>query len=591
MKANESYNGTAVTGPALGLLGAMLVLMGVLVVFTVYDIQRQKAAGTQLLMEKGSAVIRSVEAGTRTHMAFSRWGREHLERLLSETASQSDIVYLAVLNADGSLLAASDDRGAAVLHLDGIDFPAVAAAATPLFRRETTADGRPVFEVYRRFVPTTSPRGRRMMMGRSRGMMSHMSGDDPPHHMPETPPDMVIFAGLDMTPIVKARAADLRRSLLMAAVLLLAGVAGFYLVHVLQNYRAARSAVSRLESFSASLADNLPVGLVTTDDALRISRLNPAAESILGLDAATAAGRPAVELLPPALCGLLETVGANDNLEREVDLPRGEGASLPLAVSVTAWHGDGGRFLGRILLVKDLTEVAALRREIAKSQRLASLGSLAAGVAHEIRNPLSSIKGFATYFKERYKDVDADRETAEIMVGEVDRMNRVVGQLLEFSRPVDIALAPVAVRPLLERSLAAVRPRLEEKQVAVDLTAAETLPKVPMDADRVQQVIINLLLNAAEAIPAAGGRVTVTADTGGSDWMHIAVSDNGRGIPPDQLPHVFDPYFTTKSTGTGLGLAIVHNIAEAHGGGIDARSGDGATTFTLRLPLAGRKPS
>ncbi len=587
-KTTYSYYGT----PALGIVGAVLVLMVVLVVVTVSDIRRQKADSIRLLIEKGSALIRSVEAGSRTGIAFSRWGRQHLERLLAETASQNDIAYLSVLDASGNVLADSGHAADETISLQGIDLAAVAASTTLLSRQVTATDGRRLFEVYRRFVPMPPPRGMHMMglemrMG-ERGMMRHRFPEGGATPGEEDFPDLVIFAGLDMTTIEAARSANVRRSMLMAAVLMLVGGAGFYLVYVLQNYRAARTSMSRLKSFSASLADNLPMGLVTTDRAHCVASLNPAAEAILGLARGDAVGRPAAEALPPELSDVLARVSTEGGMELELECCLGSHDARPLAVSASSWQDDEGGFLGNILLVKDLTEVTALRKEIAKNQRLASLGSLAAGVAHEIRNPLSSIKGFATYFKERYRDMDADRETADIMIGEVDRLNRVVGQLLELSRPIDISPTPADIRALLDRSVSAVQPQIARKKVIVAVSVNDDLPPVTVDEDRIHQVLINLYLNAIEAMPEEGGRLTISARKhhGRPPRLRISIVDNGAGIPAGQVGHVFDPYFTTKPTGTGLGLAIVLNIVEAHHGRITVDSGQGTTRFTLTLPLA-----
>jgi two-component system sensor histidine kinase HydH len=247
---------------------------------------------------------------------------------------------------------------------------------------------------------------------------------------------------------------------------------------------------------------------------------------------------------------------------------------------------ESGRFAGSILLFKDLTEVHALRREIARHQRLATVGRLAAGVAHEIRNPLSSIKGFATYFRERYHDNPQDSQTAAIMIQEVDRLNRVVSQLLEFARPVNIIPRPTAIAVLIADSLKLIETQAREKSIAVAVEDRSTAAEARLDADRLNQVLLNLYLNAVEAM-APGGTLTVrVTDLKSAPGIEISVSDTGGGIRPEDLSHVFDPYFTTKPAGTGLGLAIAHNIMETMGGDITVASRPGAeTTFTLRVPL------
>jgi two-component system sensor histidine kinase HydH len=214
------------------------------------------------------------------------------------------------------------------------------------------------------------------------------------------------------------------------------------------------------------------------------------------------------------------------------------------------------------------------------------VGRLAAGVAHEIRNPLSSIKGFATYFKERYAEVSEDQEIVKIMIGEVERVNRVIGQLLEFARPVSLSRSPVDIAGLLEESLKQIERQVTDRGCALQRQIADDLGTISADPDRLRQVLLNLYLNALEAME-EGGRLSVEAERVDDGFVCIRVVDTGSGIEADQLAHIFDPYFTTKSSGTGLGLAIAHNISEAHGGKITVRSRPGrGTSVSLLLPDA-----
>jgi two-component system sensor histidine kinase HydH len=232
------------------------------------------------------------------------------------------------------------------------------------------------------------------------------------------------------------------------------------------------------------------------------------------------------------------------------------------------------------------TSLTRLERELETSRRLASLGRLAAGVAHEIRNPLSSIKGFATYFKERYRDNPEDHKTSEIMIQEVDRLNRVITQLLEFARPPAIQKKRASLQSLIQHSLKMIERQASAKQIQVRPSLPPEIREVDLDPDGINQVLLNLYLNAMEAMD-PGGTLSVTLSTGeGSPWVRIRVSDTGRGINKEDLEHIFDPYFTTKQTGTGLGLAIVHKIIEAHGGEVSAESDIGrGTTVTVLLPV------
>ncbi len=245
---------------------------------------------------------------------------------------------------------------------------------------------------------------------------------------------------------------------------------------------------------------------------------------------------------------------------------------------------ETSEFLGYVLLFKDLREVQSLQKALARSQRLASIGSLAAGVAHEIRNPLSSIKGFATYFKERYAHIPEDCNISTILIQEVDRLNRVVSQLLEFSRPVRIFRQKVSIADVIQSTLKLMERQASAHSVEIHLQMDAGLPQVSIDPDQINQVLLNLLLNAVEAMP-QGGAVEIRAAQD-QDRLVIQISDSGAGIAETDLSRIFDPYFTTKPTGTGLGLPIVHNIVEAHGGDIriESHSGKGAVV-TIRLPI------
>ncbi|MGA8241035.1 MAG: ATP-binding protein, partial [Desulfobacterales bacterium] len=178
-----------------------------------------------------------------------------------------------------------------------------------------------------------------------------------------------------------------------------------------------------------------------------------------------------------------------------------------------------------------------------------------------------------------------DQQVAGIMIQEVDRLNRVIGQLLDFARPIKVVTKAAAVPQLVADSLKLVEAQAKEKAIGIETIIAPQLRTVFLDPDRVKQVLLNLYLNALDAME-ADGRLSVSADTEDHDrWIVFRVSDTGHGIPEENQSQIFDPYYTTKSTGTGLGLAIAHNIVDAHGGRIEVDSATGeGTTVTVRIP-------
>jgi len=353
-----------------------------------------------------------------------------------------------------------------------------------------------------------------------------------------------------------------------------------------QGYRTTKASLSRIKAFSDNLVENMPIGLLATDSEKRIVSLNNVAAAVLQLSPEESVGKDAHTLLPQEISEALQSLeSGEESIEKEIECRLDDQKVVPLEISATLLRDEKGNFLGHVILFKDLTEVRTLKKEVARSQRLASVGRLAAGVAHEVRNPLSSIKGFATYFKERYHDVPEDIHIAEIMIKEVDRLNRVVGQLLEFARPITVTKKAFSINTLITDSLKMVERQADEANVELKVQLLPDSKDVILDPDKISQVLLNLYLNAIESMRSGGElgvKISVPSEKNG---IEINVADTGTGIRPEDLTHVFDPYFTTKTSGTGLGLAIVHNILEAHAGQIKIKSRlDAGTTISLFLP-------
>jgi two-component system sensor histidine kinase HydH len=569
------------------LIGAVAILLPIFALMTMTSITRQREKSTRLLLEKGAALIRSFEAGTRTGMRDMHRGGFKLQHLLTETAQQPDIVYLMVANSDGTIIAHNNLYLVGTVYDGHIDLKKVAQTDTLLSRIHTHTDGTRVFDVYRQFSPS-EPSFR--MMHRSQKMRHRMQSHfNKPELFPgavDNPP-RVIFVGLDMTSVEQAHRADIRHAVIMGVILLLVGFAGIALLFLFQSYRATRTSLSRIKAFSDNVVENMPIGLIALDDQQRIAAYNHTAESILQCDFRDAIGKAAERVVPQELFNEIKGPKIRQYIiEKEVTCTVGSGKIVPLEIGASLLKDENRTLLGYVILFKDLSEVRRLRREIERSRRLASVGSLAAGVAHEIRNPLSSIKGFATYFKERYQQVPEDRETADIMIQEVDRLNRVVSQLLEFARPVKVSPQKTALHKLIDDSISLIEQRALEKQITINNDTSAQIREIFIDPDRMSQILLNLYLNAIESM-APGGELGIRiANTNAQENIEIRVSDTGCGIEADDLSKIFDPYFTTKSSGTGLGLAIVHNILEAMGGGIRVKSRPGeGTTFRITIPI------
>ncbi|MBD5539443.1 MAG: two-component system sensor histidine kinase ZraS [Desulfovibrio sp.] len=241
-------------------------------------------------------------------------------------------------------------------------------------------------------------------------------------------------------------------------------------------------------------------------------------------------------------------------------------------------------------------KVHELEEEVRRREKLAAIGTMAAGVAHEVRNPLSSIKGYATYFRQRFSEGSEEREAASIMVREVNRLNRVITDLLGLSRPSYVKPGSVDLGAIVTHVLRLIRQTAAERHVDIVCRTSRRVPKVYVDMERLGQALLNLCLNALDAMP-DGGTLTI-AIARAKNSVCLMVRDTGTGMSPDTLDHIFDPYCATKGSGTGLGLPLVHKLVTAHGGRISVSSREakpgkngakgtpGETIFRIWLPLA-----
>ena len=357
--------------------------------------------------------------------------------------------------------------------------------------------------------------------------------------------------------------------------------------------------VQNAKIYNETLLQNLTTGVVAADQSGLITVFNREVEQITGLTASELLTRK-ISNLPQPLCDILsETLGNGERQEgREISLRTGE-KTTTLRASSSIFHGQEGEPLGALMVLTDITTLKRLEMQIRRSDRLASLGTLSAGMAHEIKNPLVSIKTFAQLLPERYQDSDF-RETFFSLIGhEVDRIDSLVNQLLRFARPAKPVLKPMHVHEVLEKALLLIGHRLYQKDIKLTRSWRAEVDTIRADADQIEQVFLNFFINALDAMK-TGGSLTVATELGTTElWpaalpddsdvreiLRISVEDDGTGIKPEDIAHVFDPFFTTKDYGTGLGLSVVHGIVQEHGGQIEVESElNRGTSFHILLPL------
>jgi two-component system sensor histidine kinase HydH len=569
-------------------MGIAVILLIIVVILAVQNINREKRYMSQILREKGAALIKAFEAGAHTGMMGMMWGGDQVQRLIEETARQPDILYLAVTDQDGVVQAHNDRNRIGTQFLDGVTMKALHPETKEQWRLTDNADRQRVFELYRYFRPLSNAgigmRERMASMMRRRGMMMGQ-GNEWWLRSKRSDSDLIIFVGLDVEPFEDARREDIRNTIIISAILLLLGVGGFLSVIYAQNYRLTRRSLQDTSAFADEVVTNLPVGLIATDRNGNIAFFNAAAEKITGIKFDDARGKGASEALPDHWCGLEDNLMQGQPiLEQEMECSFSNRKTVPLSVSASRIVNEDGEFVGNIIILRDLGEVRRLQEEVRRKEKLAALGRLAGGVAHEIRNPLSSIKGLATYFGSKFAEESEDKESANVMVREVDRLNRVVSELLELARPSELKLKHADINELLAHSVRLVQQDAQAKNIEINLSTSDDVPLIQVDSDRLSQCLLNIYLNAIQAMD-EGGVLSVKSLLRKNGTIKVEIGDTGKGISPIDLKRVFDPYFTTKPSGTGLGLAIVHKIIEAHQGNIKVESTPGkGTVFSIVLP-------
>lgn len=575
------------------IIGSVGILLIVVVVLAYQNYSREKKYMSRILSEKGAAIIKAVEAGARTGMMGMMWGGQQVQTLLEETARLPDVFYISVVDRNGLVLASSNRSLIGTQMSGGPSEKGLDQPDSTNWRYKRIDDQRNAFEVYRSFRPVShrdtwmGDRMRQMMQGRGRMMepdndwcMPSASGDS----------DQIILVGLDPQPFEEGRKEDIRNTAIISGVLILLGLAGFISMFWMQGYRSAKKSLQDTSAIKDQVVTSLPVGLIATDKDGKIAFYNSAAERITGLDLAQARGKESDTVLPRHLCGLKESLDLGESIsEKEMECEFTENKIVPVSISASKIINEEGQFVGQVLIIRDLGEVRRLQDEIRRKEKLAAIGGLAAGVAHEIRNPLSSIKGIASYYKSKFEDGSEDKEMAGVMIEEVDRLSRVISELLEFARPTKLNRKLSDMNELLKHSTRLVEQEAAAKKVDIQLNLTSESIEADVDPDRLTQCFLNLFLNALQAME-SGGRLTVSSSTGANGNVAIDIKDNGSGISAEDLSKIFDPYFTTKPKGTGLGLAIVHKIIEAHQGQIKVRSTIGqGTVFSIALPLGDSK--
>lgn len=348
--------------------------------------------------------------------------------------------------------------------------------------------------------------------------------------------------------------------------------------------------LSSVQEYTQAILRSITAGVITLGPDGSIVTANPAAERLLGQQES--------DLVPRRVQAVLADDGGLDadvsrvlsgrlpRLVKELKLVTRGGRVLHVQASVSRMRDAAGRILGAVVTLEDISEIKALTDQLIRSDRLAAMGELTAGVAHEVRNPLGIIRASVQLIEDSRDDWERVTEATSVIKQEIDRLDRVVKALLDFGRPSAPTFRAVRVSDVLDDVVLFTRRFARQARVSISYEVPPDTPHVRADPDQMKQVFVNLISNAVQAMEDRGGTISIDARAEGG-FVAIRVEDDGPGIPERDLPKIFDPFYSTKDDGTGLGLTMVHRIVDEHDGYIEVASREGeGTSFTVYFPVA-----
>jgi PAS domain S-box-containing protein len=350
-----------------------------------------------------------------------------------------------------------------------------------------------------------------------------------------------------------------------------------------------------VQNFMESIIQSIGSGIILTRMDDTITYINRAGERILGYTKPELLGKPfdifGLKEKRSIVHSLLDHPDDLD-MRKEGWMKRKDGIDFPVGFTINNHVSPMGETIGKVVIFRDLTQVYRIQEEILRMDRLISLGKLASGIAHELRNPLAGIKTTAQALSEEMAFNDSKREYLSRITKEIDRLNELLKSFFSFAKPQNLNLASCYIKDIVNEIIPFLIKEIADKGIRFTEVYHPQLPKIRVDKNQMHQVLLNLFLNAIQAMPTGGELkiqvhplVSTVSDGISQRFIRILISDTGKGIPANLINKIFDPFFTTKPKGIGLGLSIAYQIITKHEGTIQVQSEwERGTTFDIRLP-------
>jgi len=377
----------------------------------------------------------------------------------------------------------------------------------------------------------------------------------------------------------------LNYSIIMALVLF-----GIYVIFKLQETFIVKKTLNEMKVYTSKLLETMDNAVISVDNNGNIKTFNRKSEEIFGKKKEEVLNKDCQEVLNLKIngeCLLKECLLEKKNISQEIILEEKGLKKKILDLNTSFLTDESGEITGVVAVIRDVTEIKDLNEEVARHKRLVALGKLSAGIAHEIRNPLSSIRGLAQFVYNSFSKTDERKEDLNTIVREVDRLNKLVVQVLDFAKLKKPNLTRFSLNDLTRKITELFKIEIKDKQIKFNLELSPDISQIQADEDQVRQILMNVIINAIQAIPKKGEIKIKTekAPLKGEPAIKLIIEDSGIGITEKDFNQIFDPFFSTKEKGSGLGLSIVYKLVEAHQGEIKVESKEGeGTKFIILLP-------
>lgn len=379
-------------------------------------------------------------------------------------------------------------------------------------------------------------------------------------------------------------------SIIMALVLL-----GIYVIFKLQETYIVKKTLNEMKIYTSKLLETMDNAVISVDNNGIIKTFNLKSEEIFGKKRKEVLNKDCQEVLNLNVegeCIFKKCLLTRKNIDQEIILEEKGLKKKILEVNSSFLTGEVGDITGMVVVIRDITEIKNLNEEVARHKRLASLGKLSAGIAHEIRNPLSSIRGLAQFVYNSFSKTDERKEDLNTIIQEVDRLNKLVVQVLDYAKLKELNLTSFSLNNLVNKIVVLFKQEIKNKQIIFYLELSSDISLIEADKDQIRQILMNVVINAIQAIPEKG-KIKIKTEKDllrGEPAVKLVIEDNGIGIAEKDLNQIFDPFFSTKEQGSGLGLSIVYKLVEGHQGEIKVESKEGeGTKFIIFLPQKGVK--